>query len=395
MEHLQSIWLYLRTDNSSWQDALHKTWNCWHTQNFVVILLMAILCVIAIRLARRKYWRNAFHRAFRKRSVGVCFVILCLYAGVGLLDSAGYHPYLRDDDKAIRRNPDSGIPLINSKGLSLLDVMLTPLREKQEQTYSAPLATHLLTKQIVVSEEGKIKRKKPALKYPRSHLLGTDKVGMDVLYVSLKSIRTGLIIGLFTTLIVIPFAMFAGILAGYLGGWIDDIIQFIYTVLSSIPSILLIAAFMTLFKKAGLPQLCFILGIVSWTGLCRVLRGETMKVREMEFVQASRAAGVSRARIMMSHIAPNVMHLALISAILGFSGRVLSEAVLTYLGIGVGPDTFSWGSMINLSLGELSRDPVIWWNLISAFVFMLGLVLPANLFGDAMRDALDPRLKTE
>jgi peptide/nickel transport system permease protein len=306
----------------------------------------------------------------------------------------GYHPYLRKSDDTLRTDPVTGAALLEEPGVTLLDRIFRGLRTNQEKTYSAPLAATQATRETRVADDGTLTRVHPPLEHPRMHLLGTDKVGMDVLFLSLKGVRTGLIIGLLTTLIAIPFAMFFGILAGYLRGWVDDVIQFVYTTLASIPAILLIVAFMAIFGR-GLLQLCLVLGITSWTGLCRVVRGEAMKLRETEFAQAAFATGVSRARIMLTHIAPNVAHLVLITAVLGFSGQVLAEAVLTYLGIGVGPDTFSWGSMINDALGELSREPVIWWKLVAAFIFMLGLVLPANLFGDALRDALDPRLRTE
>ena len=241
---------------------------------------------------------------------------------------------------------------------------------------------------------GRSTREYPPLEHPRSHILGTDKVGEDVLYLALKGVRTALIIGGFTTLIAIPLAIFFGVIAGYFGGWVDDVVQYIYSTLASIPSILLIVAFMLLFGR-GLFNLCIILGISSWTGLCRLLRGETLKLRELEYIQAAEAFGVNRAKIIVKHIIPNVMHIVLIVAILRFSGLVLTEAVLSYLQIGVDPTTGSWGNMINNARLELARDPVVWWNLTAAFLFMFGLVLPANLFGDAVRDALDPRLRTE
>jgi len=143
----------------------------------------------------------------------------------------------------------------------------------------------------------------------------------------------------------------------------------------------------------GLLQLCLAMGLSSWTGLCRLLRGETLRLRESDYVQASVGLGVSSPRIILRHILPNVLHLVLINMVLRFSGEVLAEAALTYLGIGVGAETMSWGTMINDARTELTRSPVIWWKLAGAFVFMLGLVLPANLFGDAVRDALDPRLR--
>ena len=241
---------------------------------------------------------------------------------------------------------------------------------------------------------------------PGYHILGTDKVGGDVFYRSIKSIRTGLVIGSVTTLIVIPFAIFFGAIAGYFGGIIDDIIQYIYSTLASIPSVLLIVSFMLLVELGEdvldiafradrrLLSLCIIMGITSWTGLCRLIRGETLKLRELEYVQAALSFGVNQWRILSRHIVPNLMHIVLISFILRFSGLVLAEAVLAYIGIGVDPSMESWGNMINTARLELAREPVVWWNLVAAFFFMFGLVLPANLFGDALRDALDPRLKS-
>ena len=241
------------------------------------------------------------------------------------------------------------------------------------------------------------------------HVLGTDKVGQDVLYLSLKSIRTGLVIGTATTLVMLPFALLLGVAAGYFRGWVDDVIQYIYTVLSSIPSVLLIAAavlmmqvviqmhadwFETAAQRADvrLMCLCMILGVTSWTGLCRLLRGETLKLREMEYIQAAQAFGVSPFRILTRHILPNVMHIVLISVVMDFSSLVLAEAVLSYVGVGVDPTTISFGTMINAARLEMGRDPMVWWALASAFCFMLILVLAANLFADAMRDAFDPRL---
>ncbi len=122
---------------------------------------------------------------------------------------------------------------------------------------------------------------------------------------------------------------------------------------------------------------------------------KTLKVRENDYIEASEAFGVNRLKIMFRHILPNVMHIVLISVILRFSGLVLAEAVLAFVGIGVDPSMDSWGNMINGARLEISRDPIVWWNLLAAFIFMFGLVLPANIFGDAVRDALDPRLRTE
>ena len=244
----------------------------------------------------------------------------------------------------------------------------------------------------------------------RYHVLGTDKVGLDVLYLSLKSVRTALVIGTLTTLVMLPFSVLLGIMAGYLRGWVDDLIQYFYTTLNSIPSVLLIAAavlvlqvyiethpdlFPTAAQRADfrLLWLCIILGVTSWTGLCRLLRGEALKLRELEYVQAAQAFGVSEWRIMLRHILPNVMHIVLISVVMDFSGLVLAEAVLSYVGVGVDPSMISFGTMINAARLEMGREPMVWWSLASAFCFMLALVLAANLFADAVRDAFDPRVR--
>lgn len=377
-------------------EALREFYTHWHwyVQSSIVLFVLGVCFWVGFRLSRRTYWRTAFREIFQRTSIVICFGMLCLYTLIAVLDSVGYHPYLRDRDGTALKHPDTGATLYDHDGISLLDVILKPLRDSKEKTYSAPMASQLHAKEAITREDGSTVRDYPPLKNPRKHLMGTDRVGIDVLYLGIKGVRTGMVIGAFTTLMVIPFAILFGVVAGYFGGWVDDVIQYIYTVLSSIPAVLLIVAFMIIFGK-GLPQLCIILGITSWTGLCRVLRGETMKLRETEFVQAAEAMGVSRLKIMVRHLVPNVMHIVLITAVLSFSGRVLAEAVLTYIGIGVGADTISWGAMITDASLEMARDPVIWWKLGAAFLFMLGLVLPANLFGDALRDALDPRLRTQ
>lgn len=240
------------------------------------------------------------------------------------------------------------------------------------------------------------------------HVFGTDKVGEDVFYQAIKSVRTGLVIGTLTTLIMLPLAILFGILAGFYRGWVDDMIQYLYTTLNSIPGVLLIAAsvlmaqvymtnhesdFTSVIVRADvrLLFLCLILGMTSWTGLCRLLRAETLKLREMEYVQAAHALGVRQASILFHHILPNVMHIVLISIVLDFSSLVLAEAVLSYINIGVDPSTYSWGNMINGARLEMAREPIVWWSLSAAFIFMFALVLAANLFADVVQTAFDPR----
>lgn len=243
---------------------------------------------------------------------------------------------------------------------------------------------------------------------PHYHVLGTDKVGQDVLWLTFKSVRTSLMIGCLTTLVSLPPAIVLGLSAGYWGGWIDDGVQYIYTTLSAIPGILLLAAsalllqtwlsghdtwFNTLGARADtqLLSLCLLLGLTGWVGLCRLLRAEALRLRTLEFVQAARAFGVSHGQILWRHILPNVSHLIILSAVMDFSGLVLAEAVLSYLGVGVDPSMQSFGNLINAARLEMAREPVIWWPLSSAFMGMLGLVLAANWLADALQTLLDVR----
>jgi peptide/nickel transport system permease protein len=222
---------------------------------------------------------------------------------------------------------------------------------------------------------------------PNYHILGTDKAGIDVFYKAVKSIRTGMVFGLLTTLLALPPAIILGLMAGYFKGKTDDVIQYIYTTINAIPGILLIAALVLILQvymdehasdyasalersDLKLLLLCMILALTSWTGLCRLIRAETLKLSELEFVQAAKVFGVSNIKILFNHLMPNIMHLVLISIVLDFSGLVLIEAVLSYVGVGVDATTMSWGNMINAARLELSTDPVVWWPLASSFIFM-------------------------
>ena len=243
---------------------------------------------------------------------------------------------------------------------------------------------------------------------PHYHIFGTDQVGGDVFYQCVKSIRTGIVIGGVSMLFMLPFAISFGLSAGYFGGVVDDVIQFIYTVLSSIPGVLLIAAAVLVleifisshgnlfvgssdradFKLLGL---CLILGATGWTPLARLLRAETFKLKNMAFIQAAKLMQVNQFVIVFRHLLPNVMHLILMTVVLDFSGLVLAEAVLSYVGVGVDASTHSWGNIINAARLELARDPIVWWPILGAFVMMFSLVLSMNILADALRKNFSPK----
>lgn len=451
-------------------------------------ILTALLVMFVFYARKREHISRPWKKVFKRTTGVVSLAVLITYYSIAILDSIHFNPRLE--------NATTDQVQYSNTILSVLDVLMTPMRIQEEKTFSAPLATDLLSKELVQDSDGSKQQIYPRLKYGGAHLddpehdkiadifalvlrgityaviawcllwliisiisakknninllksiaklfstnqeypiravivttgiiiaiisvsmvvgtyyhlLGTDKVGQDVFYQAIKSIRTGILIGTLTTIVMLPVAISLGAMAGYFRGWVDDIIQYLYTTLNSIPGVLLIAAsillvqiyisnneesFNSLVERADvrLLFLCLILGITSWTGLCRLLRAETFKLREMEYIQAATAFGVTKFRILTRHIMPNFMHIVLITVALDFSGLVLAEAVLSYINIGVDPATNSWGNMINQARLEMAREPVVWWSLTAAFVFMFTLVLFANLFADVVRDALDPRV---
>ncbi len=305
----------------------------------------------------RSLWGEAWHRLRRNRLAMLCLAIIALYVAVGLLDFVPVGPLLPEEAKA------------GGREVTFIDWVFTRAvgEPAKEESYAAP------------GEAG--------------HPLGTDIQGMDVLYKTVKGINTAIVLGGLTAAIYIPLGLLFGIIAGYFGGFIDDLVVYVYSTLACIPGILLLIALMTVMGK-GLPQLCIALGVTSWVGLCRLIRGETLKLRESDYVLAARAVGAGSFRIIFLHILPNLFHIVIIVFTLGFSGIVMSEAVLTYIGVGVDPQTISWGMMISNARMELARFPSVWWQFAGSAAALFLLVLCFNVFGDALRDALDPRLRT-
>jgi peptide/nickel transport system permease protein len=428
-----------------------------------LMLVMAGLFFVSLRQVST---RRALERLLLNPSAVASGLILWVFLGIGVLDCVHTTEQRWDGHD------------------TYLDKFLAPLGQRDEKTFSAPMALHLYqyeTRWV----DGRITMLKPRLNYPavaldgaqmrhhwiqqhvlyalagvgiwcllcammagflrrrwdmarwhlwrpsvraaavtgailvfvaallyglsrEFHVLGTGKIGQDILYYALKSIRTALMISILTTLFTLPFALILGVAAGYFGGWIDDMIQYLYTTISSIPGVLLISAsvlsmqafivnhplwFRSLAEQADarLLALCVILGVSSWTGLCRLLRAEALKLKHIDYVVASRLLGVSSWRVLTKHLLPNVMHIVMITLILDFSYLILAEALLTYVGVGVSPMTMSWGNMINSARLELARDPMVWWPMVAAFVFMLTLVLASNVFADALEKAWNPR----
>jgi peptide/nickel transport system permease protein len=331
--------------------------------NLLVAAIVSGALYVAWLVRRSRFWSDAFRELGRRRPIALAAI--AAFVAIGLADSVSWI----DDAGGV-----SGVAAHEPR--SLIDRAFPS--DFQERSYSAPLAF-----EEFYGGAG--------LRHPGQHWLGTGILGRDVLHLTLKGARVALLVGGLTTLIVIPLALFFGMCAGYFGGRIDDAVFFVISTLSSIPSLLLLIALITVLGR-GPVQVCFAMGVTSWVGFARLVRGETLKLRELDYVAAARALGASDARILLRHILPNLMHLVVITFVLLFSSMVLTESILAFLGIGLDG---SWGQMIDQARDELARDPIIGWNLAAAFAAIFALILAVNLVGDTIRDILDPRTVRE
>ena len=238
----------------------------------------------------------------------------------------------------------------------------------------------------------------------RHYLLGTDALGRSVLEKTLLSAHVSMTVGFMANVIAVPLGILLGALAGYFGRRLDDIIVWFYTTLASIPGIVLLIALKFAFadKKlfagtffqidfSGMAGVYLALGLISWISTCRLVRAETMKLKQLDYVLAARACGRSGFSILLRHIVPNVLHIGIINFSLGFVGAIGAEVILSFLNLGV-QDLPSWGKMIN----DARMDLVVgrWWQLTSAVSAMFIIVLAWNIFGDRVR-AIAPLLETE
>ncbi len=278
----------------------------------------------------KSLWADAFSRLVRDRWALISLVIVIIYAGIAVLATVGW-----------------GLP---------------DWKTSQASEYLPPSS---------------------------QFWLGTDLFGRDVFAKVIHGTKIAMSVGLVTSLIAIPIGVFIGAIAGYFGGWIDDIISWFITTFSSIPNIMLLIS-ITLIMGKGLVSVYLALGITGWVGLARLIRGEVMKHKEREYVHAASAIGGGHFRKLFIHILPNVTHLVIINTSLQFQTAIKSEVILSYLGLGVQGEP-SWGTMIDDARQELARG--VWWQLAGATFAMFLVVLAFNLLGDALRDSLDPKLK--
>ena len=220
---------------------------------------------------------------------------------------------------------------------------------------------------------------------------GGDKWGRDVIKKTIKGSETSIFVGLASAAVAVLIGTVMGALSGYYGKWVDDFFNWFYSIFSSIPYLLLILAVAAVLQQKGMLTIILILGLTGWTGVFRLIRGEYLKHKAREYVQAADAIGASNARRMFVHIFPNVSHVVLVQLSILTVGFIKAEVILSFLGFGVPVDVVSWGSMLNEAQNELILGK--WWQLVAATVAMATLVTAFSLFTDALRDALDPKLK--
>ena len=306
----------------------------------------------------RTLWRDAWSTLKRNKTALLCMGVLIVYVLIGLL---GFTPWL-DKVREARVGGSNQPPAISK-----------------------------------VDQAGK-KSVEPGLWF------GTDFLGRSVLWRFLYGVRIALTVAVLAALVETFIGLTLGALGGYFGGWIDAIVIWLFSTISSIPWILLMLSLAYALKGqtvglpwsdkeyplAGIPTIVLALGLTSWVGLCRLVRAEFLKHRDRDYVVAARAMGLGTFRIIFRHIVPNVFHIVIINFSLGLAAYVQAEVVLSFLGLGV-TDAPSWGRMIDDAKLELLKG--VWWQMAAATAAIFVFSLSVNIFGDALRDALDPRLR--
>ncbi|GIX42278.1 MAG: hypothetical protein KatS3mg129_2011 [Leptospiraceae bacterium] len=290
---------------------------------------------------------NQYQKIIKK----ISYTIIVIYFIIGVLDIITY----KDSYGAT---------------YSILEgIFINVFEVKKERSYTEPLGIY----------------KKPNKYFEKPigfHLLGTDINGNDVLLQTLKGAKTALLLAFGVNLVAFPIGIFLGLIAGYFGGFIDDLIQWFYTTVASIPWLLFVITFLMVFGR-GMFWIILAIGLTSWVELARLIRGETLKIRELAFIRSAKVAGKSNFRILIEEILPNTKSIIRITFALSASHVILAETVLTFIGIGIEPGSSSWGIMIAEAQRELMRDPPIWWNFFSAsFLGILPLILALNFIAE-------------
>ena len=329
-------------------------------------------------------WLLAWRRFGRDRLGLACLVVVLVYGAVMVASAAGWIVRDWSEEAGVSYAPPT---FLGPEALSSEKSSAGALSPAASEDYGIPdpLADDLAEIAKELAGTSATEARAATLAF------GADKWGRDVLRKAVKGTETSLFVGLVAASLAAFLGTLFGALAGYQGGWIDDFFNWLYSVFTSIPYLLLVLAVAAVVNQKGVFTVILILGLTGWTGIFRLIRAEYMKHKVREYVLAADAIGASGARRMFVHILPNVSHVVLVQLSLHVVLFIKSEVILTFLGFGVGVDTVSWGTMLAEAQSELILG--IWWQLAAATIAMAVLVTAFSLFTDALRDALDPRLK--
>ena len=321
-----------------------------------------------LKLQGRSLWADAWAQLRRNRLAMVCLCIVIVYTIMAIYGEAVY------------------------RWCQIKD--LTPSYQKQnlEEQYMPPSFMRLgsVAGRAEAGRPRSVSAATEGVKQLLKHPMGTDGLGRDVFQRLLQGTRIAFQVGIITSLIAIPIGVILGCIAGYFGGRTDDFIVWLYSTFASIPGLLFILAIAMVVGK-GLLGVYLGIGLTTWVGLCRLIRGEVIKHKSRTYVMAARALGLGHVRIMFRHILPNVFHIVIVSFTLRFPAAISTEVFMSFLGIGVQGEP-SWGVMISNARLRLWHG--VWWEMTFVTLAIFGIVLAFNMLGDALRDALDPRLKT-
>jgi len=317
----------------------------------------------------RSLWGDALRRMWRRPDQRVCLGVILLFTAAALWGEFVFWRYrLRDETPPYNR-------------VDMTKAYRPP------SPWARPFAR---AAEALGPEAGRWAIARKGLANLLEHPLGTDNLGRDVAQRLVQGARIAFQVGIITSLIAIPIGVILGLIAGYFGGRVDDLIVWLYSTVASMPGLLFILAIAMVAGK-GLKGVYLGIGLMTWTGLCRLIRAEVIKHRERPYVVAARTLGAGPFRIMFRHILPNVFHLVIISFSLRFPSAIGTEVFMSFLGIGVQGEP-SWGIMISNARLRLWHG--MWWEMTAVTAAVFLVVLAFNLAGDGLRDALDPRLRT-
>jgi peptide/nickel transport system permease protein len=330
-------------------------------------------------------WLLAWRRFERDRLGLACLAMVLIYGAVMAASAAGWIVRDWSEEVAVTYAPPTFLGPEAPRGAPAAAAGTAPRGAREDYGIPDPLADDLAEIARELAGVSATETRAATLAF------GADKWGRDVLKKAVKGTETSLFVGLVAAALAAFLGTLFGALAGYQGGWIDDFFNWLYSVFTSIPYLLLVLAVAAVVNQKGVLTVILILGLTGWTGIFRLIRAEYMKHKVREYVLAADAIGASGARRMFVHILPNVSHVVLVQLSLHVVLFIKSEVILTFLGFGVGVDTVSWGSMLAEAQSELILGK--WWQIAAATFAMALLVTAFSLLTDALRDALDPRLK--